>query len=311
MQRVPQQFLEIIRRHSRPLEPLPTGVAPVLKELPDVKCVLWDIYGTLFISGSGEIGTGALEAKQQALSQTLQTLQIEANLSPGELLACYEEEVRRQHELLRQQGAEVPEIQVPRLWQALGCRLAEEGRWRLPPEAAQPWFWHRFALEYEVRSNPVWPMPGVESVLHRLRNSGILLGLVSNSQFYTPLLFPALLGRELPELGFDQELLLFSYQFGEAKPGTFLYREARRRLQQKDIRPDQVVYVGNDMRNDVLPAQACGFLTALFAGDRRSFRPRPEDPCCREAAPTLRLTQLQQLLSCLAGCGGTAAEVVT
>ena len=252
MQRVPQQFLEIIRRHSRPLQPLPTGVAPVLKELSNVRCVLWDIYGTLFISGSGEIGTGAQEARQQALAQTLQTLQIEADLPPGELLACYEEEVRRQHQFLRQQGAEVPEIEVPRLWQTLGCRLAEQGHWRLPADAAQPWFWHRFALEYEVRSNPVWPMPG----------------------------FP-------------------------------VQERARQRLQEKGIRPDQVLYVGNDMRNDVLPAQACGFLTALFAGDRRSFRPRPEDPCCREAAPTLRLTRLQQLLSCLAGCGGTAAEVVT
>ncbi len=298
-----REFLEIIRRHSRPLQPLPTGVSPVLETLDDVKAVLWDIYGTLFISGSGEIGTGAREAKQRALEQVFHALGVQGPASPGELLDCYEQEVRRRHAAQQARGEPYPEVQVADVWCHVARRLSESGRLQLPPESGRQEFWRRFALEYEVRSNPVWPMPEAKSVLHRLRGSGILLGLVSNSQFYTPLLFPALLDEDLHELGFEEDLLLFSYRLGTAKPGCGLYREARRRLEHRGVRPEQVVYVGNDMRNDVLPARQTGFLTALFAGDRRSYRPRAEDPRCRQASPTLRLTRLEQVPRCVVPCG--------
>ncbi len=311
METVPREFLEIIRRHSRPLQPLPTPVAPVLKKLPCVSAVLWDVYGTLFISGSGEIGTGAREIQEQALSQVLQVFGLQGAVSPGELLDSYEQEVRQRHAQQQARGEPYPEIQVPEVWCQVVCRRAEQGQLRLPAQAEQRWFWHRFALEYEVRSNPVWPMPGVKSVLHHLRRSGILMGLVSNSQFYTPLLFPALLNQELEELGFEEELLLFSYRLGMAKPGCGLYEEARRRLARRGIPPERVLYVGNDVRNDVLPAQRTGFLTALFAGDRRSYRPRAEDPQCREVVPTLCLTRLEQLLGCVTDSDRSEAEAVT
>jgi len=38
--------------------------------------------------------------------------------------------------------------------------------------------------------------------------------------------------------------------------------------------PHQVLYVGNDMKSDIIPAKKCGFKTALFAGDKRSLRTR-------------------------------------
>ena len=42
--------------HIRPLAPLPTGLKPE-GELPEkVKSLIFDVYGTLFISGSGDIG---------------------------------------------------------------------------------------------------------------------------------------------------------------------------------------------------------------------------------------------------------------
>ena len=49
----------IMRRQSRPLEPVPTGVSPVLRELPAIRAVMFDIYGTLLISASGDIDADA------------------------------------------------------------------------------------------------------------------------------------------------------------------------------------------------------------------------------------------------------------
>jgi len=50
------------------------------------------------------------------------------------------------------------------------------------------------------------------------------------------------------------------------------------------------------MLNDIYPANAIGFQTALFAGDQRSLRLRTDDPRCVNLKPDLVLTDLAQLL---------------
>jgi len=160
-------------------------------------------------------------------------------------------------------------------------------------------FYRRLAIEYEVRANPVWPMPGCREVLAALCEAGLVLGLISNAQFFTPYLFPALLGKSRAELGFHPELQFFSFEQRQAKPGGGLFRLARAQLERLGIAPDSVVYVGNDMRNDIAPAARIGFQTALFAGDRRSLRLRPDDSSIDDVRPDAILTSLEQLLSCV------------
>ena len=82
-----------------------------------------------------------------------------------------------------------------------------------------------------------------------------------------------------------------------AKPSPRIFDAARRRLSAMGIQPRHALFVGNDMRNDVLPAHRAGFKTALFAGDKRSLRRRKNDPDCRNAAPDLVLTDFNQLIS--------------
>jgi putative hydrolase of the HAD superfamily len=50
------------------------------------------------------------------------------------------------------------------------------------------------------------------------------------------------------------------------------------------------------MLNDMLPAYAEGFQTALFAGDKRSLRLREDDPRCKNLSPDLVITDLRQLV---------------
>ncbi len=49
-------LIEIIRDRSRPLSPVSTGVDAKLQSLHGIRAVLFDVYGTLFVSSSGEIG---------------------------------------------------------------------------------------------------------------------------------------------------------------------------------------------------------------------------------------------------------------
>ena len=53
------------------------------------------------------------------------------------------------------------------------------------------------------------------------------------------------------------------------------------------------------MLNDIYPARQLGFQTALFAGDARSLRLRPEDPRCSDLPVDIILTDLGQLIGYL------------
>lgn len=50
--------------------------------------------------------------------------------------------------------------------------------------------------------------------------------------------------------------------------------EIKKRGIQLGIESSQTLYVGNDMLNDIYPAQQLGLKTAFFAGDQRSLRKR-------------------------------------
>jgi putative hydrolase of the HAD superfamily len=97
-------------------------------------------------------------------------------------------------------------------------------------------------------------------------------------------------------LGFDADLTHYSYRFGQAKPSKTLFNACSNTLIERGLPPSSVVYVGNDVLNDILPASALGWQTALFAGDRRSLRLRQDHAACRTIHPDLVITDLRQLL---------------
>jgi putative hydrolase of the HAD superfamily len=261
--------------------------------LPDVRAVFFDIYGTLLISGSGDVGTATSCPAPAALRAALIELGIETDRLTDE--AGPEPAIRRHHAAARAEGADYPEVDILAVWQQTLTELVARGQ--LPREALQVDL-PRLAVEYECRVNPVWPMPGLASCLEALRNQRVL-GIVSNAQFFTAWLFPALLGETLEVLGFPAQMQYFSYRYGIAKPSPRLFEESLRALSSTGIRPDQTVYVGNDMLNDVTAAASVGLRTVLFAGDRRSLRWRQDDPRVAAGSPDLIITALQQLPDCV------------
>ena len=122
------------------------------------------------------------------------------------------------------------------------------------------------------------------------------MGIISNAQFYTPYLFKWFLNSDLEGLGFKRDLLIFSYRLGFAKPSTFLFQTASKKLSNMNISADSVLYVGNDMLNDIYPAKKTEFNAALFAGDKRSLRLRRDDSRCKNLSPDLVITDLIQIL---------------
>jgi putative hydrolase of the HAD superfamily len=305
-----------IRGQSHPLEPRPAGVTARLEPLPGLRAVLFDVYGTLFISAPGEPGASAggkpaaparaETGRARALGEAIQACGLHAFTAVAERCAVLlPEEIRASHARSRLRGIEHPEVDIRDVFHRMLRRVAREGLLDLPParrDASGPdrGLCECVALEYECRVNPTWPMPGLRGLLEVLRRRGRLLGLVSNAQFYTPWLFPAHLGLGLKELGITRALCAWSYRLGEAKPSRAPFFGVLGRLAERGILPGSVLYVGNDRRNDVEPACALGCRTALFAGDLRSYRPRSGDPRLEEVQPDVVITSLDQLPPLLA-----------
>ncbi|MDG2381478.1 MAG: HAD family hydrolase [Pirellulaceae bacterium] len=287
------QLLQIIRQRSAPMRPVATEVSPRLKPLAGIRAVLFDIYGTMLISGSGEVGTASEIDLPNAVVETLKELGVGTDQLSKPI--CLDSIIKRHHERSRAGGNESPEVDILKVWHDTLAELATTDQIPMHPDELDL---SRVAVEYETRVNPVWPMPNLENCLDAFRGR-VELGIVSNAQFFTPLLFPALMMRSLEDLGFNRNMLYFSYNFGLAKPSDAMFKSAIDQLGKNQISAAETLYVGNDMLNDVATASRTGMKTALFAGDARSLRLREEDPRILGHSPNLVVTDLNQLPTCI------------
>ena len=278
------------RDHATPLEPNPTALAPALAPLPGLKCVAFDIYGTLMISGSGDIGVSDAEAQSESLRSILR--QAGARDLPAQPAECLAELIAQSHRESREAGIEFPEVDILEIWQGLLARAQA-------PEPS-PGDLALMAAQYEMATNPVWPMPGARELLASLRQQGLRLGIVSNAQFYTPALFEAFWESTVEDLGFDPDLCFYSYQDKQAKPGTWLYQQLREALAADSLLPEETLYLGNDALKDVHAAASVGFKTALFAGDQRSLRLRQDHPDL--LPPDAIVTEMAQVAQLVGEC---------
>jgi putative hydrolase of the HAD superfamily len=282
-------LIERIRSLASPLEPEPTNCEPQLTPLGGIRAVLFDIYGTLVISGCGDIGLTAAAQRQRPFLDAWRAAGLDTKGIPPDFdgPAALTAQTRAAHARSRAAGVDYPEVDILDIWRRVLDALAINCA---PPTL------RLLAVEYELRTNPVWPMPGLSRVIATLAARGLVLGVVSNAQFYTPLTLQAFLGRPMDEAGFDPRCCAFSYREGIAKPATEVYTPALAGLREHHgIAREAVLYIGNDMRNDVRPAHALGCPTALFAGDARSLRLREDDPLLRDISPDRVVTSLTQL----------------
>lgn len=276
----------LFARLTRPLAPIPTGMAPDLVKMQPFSAMLFDVYGTLLISGAGEIGICRHAAPDMGNVQAL-LRRHGIDRRPDQIVGDLHQAVSRFHAVSRDQGIAHPEVDILQIWrQVLG--VDDMARIRA------------VALEYELMVNPVYPMPGLDDLLPACRRGKIPMGIISNAQFYTIDILERFLKASLARQGFDPRLLFFSWQTGHAKPSTVMFEKAIKVLAKMRIPAGSVLYVGNDMRNDIWPARYVGFKTALFAGDRRSLRLRASDESCRNLSADLIVTDLRQLIAGIA-----------
>jgi putative hydrolase of the HAD superfamily len=271
-----------LKHYIEPLSPLPTSLNPKGNLKEKIKCILFDIYGTLFISGSGDIGIARQQSQPaQKLKDLLNRYHIKRN--PQIIVNDFFSTIDMEHKRLKNEGVDFPEVEIDRIWmQVLDFEKQETVQ--------------DFAVEYELIVNHVFPMPNLQKMLSTCKKSKVLMGIISNAQFFTPYLFSWFLNSNPEALGFEPDLIFYSYISGHAKPSPFMFEAASQKLKDLGIFANSVLYIGNDMLNDILPAKTVGFKTALFAGDARSLRLRENYPKCRNISADLVITDLIQIL---------------
>lgn len=284
-------WIEAVLRNRERLNPIPTEIPAALNELPAIRAVLFDVYGTLVVSGSGDVGTASEDSEGDALADAYRAV------GWGDVKNL--PTVQQLHQTIRSANAmsghasTKPEVDIVEIWRTA---LRESGNSKRASQTASV---VRLAAEYESRANPTWPMPGATELLRALHRQGIPMGVVSNAQAFTTILVRDLTGTSLELSGFDLDLCILSYRFREAKPSPLLFEQAVAGLDRRGIAPASALYVGNDMLNDVWAASQAGLRTAWFTGDARSCRERRDEARCRSLRPDVVLSELNQVLECV------------
>jgi len=289
------EFLKArIRELSLPMQVRETGLSPGIEPLEGVRAVLFDVYGTLLMSGSGEVGTALESSSEAAMFAALAAAGCAPRENAGRRgVELMQHDIRAAHERMKAEGVDFPEINILETWEEILRSLKRENFVAADSDGVDL---ERLAVEYECRANPVWPMPGFPQVLSELMHKGMRLGIVSNAQFYTPLMIEALAGKSVEQLGFQRDLTVYSYSIRRAKPSSELFQRVLKPFRGNcSITPAETLYVGNDMLNDIQTAARNGCRTALFAGDARSLRLRDQNPPALNPQPDLIITSLMQL----------------
>jgi len=291
-----QRFITL----SKPLKPADTYTKPVLRKLDGIEAVIFDFYGTIFISGVGDIGIDDGKSDAGLLLGALKGAEIKVKDSKAgnRGFEIYNAVVSEEIEKIKSGDIPFPEPDIRVVWEKVLRQLHDEG---LVDTSGTENIHERMSVEFEVRMNPIWPMPDLHETLSEFNTRNIKLGIISNSQFYTPIAFEALAGSSLANLGFSGDLLHWSFEESMKKPGLLFYRRFLEKAGKAfpNLKPENYLYVGNDMLKDIYPAHHFGMKTALFAGDKRSLKWRKGDTRTKNLKPGLVVTELKQLLDCV------------
>ena len=151
---------DLIKTYVTPLTPQPTGMSPGGRLAQKLDCILFDVYGTLFISAAGDISLARQTSPQMSKLEPV-LAKFEIGISPRLLIEKLHRTIEAQHRQRINSGIDTPEIEIDKIWlQILKCDDIECAR--------------KFAIEYELIVNPVFPMPHLSELLAACRQQNCL-----------------------------------------------------------------------------------------------------------------------------------------
>lgn len=218
-----------------------------------IQAVFFDLYGTLVNVETNESDLPPYER----LAEWLGDRKVRAN--PAALQKSYLDGVSKQKAALTDPDGEIDITQV------FSGMLVELGVQKPQPNLVQD-FAKAFRRFTRVKCHPV---PGANDLLNRLK-ADYRLGLVGDAQklFTMP---------ELEELRMVEpfETIILSSETGFRKPSSKMFEVV---LQALEVAPDEAIFVGDSLREDVAGAKAAGIRTLHYCptGKPEAGGPEPD-----------------------------------
>lgn len=281
----------------KPIETEPSDVKTKLRHLNGIKAVVFDVYGTLLTNkaGGNSLAEPSIESDKAIIDALIDTdFDVYDHKFPFSKM--YTDHIQAHYDIRRAEGITYPEINIADVWQdflnELFANNVIDGD--MTDRSIQ-----RLIVRHECKVNPVWSMKGSLEAIRSLQDHNIALGTISTAQFYTPITMETLYQNSLETLGFKKPICIWSYEHRHRKPSAIMFQLCLAGLKVLKIEPNEALYVGNDVFNDILPAQKFGMKTALFVGDKTSTRLHEDDEESKKVKPNIIFNDFKQLTNCI------------
>jgi putative hydrolase of the HAD superfamily len=209
---------------------------------PTIRAVFFDAVGTLLFPNPSALEVYRLAAQKRGVELTSDTIR-------NRFIEAY----RHEEEIDRASAWVTSEDRERIRWKAIVAATLRE----LPD--AETCYGELF--EHFAQPN-AWRLHGdAETVIERLRKSGIIIGMGTN---YDARIWPVLAG--FPILAGLRDRIVMSAAIGFRKPAAEFFREVVRRA---GCESHEVLFVGDDRDNDYEGARAAGLQAVLLSGEGR------------------------------------------
>jgi FMN phosphatase YigB (HAD superfamily) len=280
---------------------------PSVALLPGIRCVLWDVYGTLLRISDGHFSVMPNDdvRLQVALDKTIHEFNMWNHMyrRPGppwqSLIGLYQSAVERQKMAGCPKG-DFPEVNLVEVWRGLIDRLFDkEYTFDEAQYGGMDEFSEKVAYFFHCNLQATEPRDGAVKVMSDLSTAGVLQGFLTDGQSFTlvqTLRAMALQGI-LPPLYklFKPQTLILSTDLGLRKPSRSLFSHAVTQLRSAGIPAKEVLHVSCRLPTDLVPARAAGFKTALLVAEKSGLEVTSEmlrDPATK---PDRLITHLSQI----------------
>jgi FMN phosphatase YigB (HAD superfamily) len=280
---------------------------PHLVPLPQVRAVLWNVYGTLLRIAGGELWFEHPQAfvMNVALDKTIQEYKMWSSMSrkpgqPADYMKQLYTSVLTEHRAVPGGTEKYPEVASDRVWEALIKKLFQKDyKFDAGFFGSLNEFSRKVAYFFHASLQGTACYDGAAAALSALAQKGVKQGLLADGQCFTRVQLQRGLAAQdstfLLDKSLDKDLVVLSYELRGRKPSERLFRQAVNALNQQGIAANQVLHVGTSLARDLVPARRLGMRTALFAGDRISLQASAEQLKEPASRPDVLLTELSQI----------------
>jgi hypothetical protein len=279
---------------------------PHLTRLPQVRAVLWNVYGTLLTVSHGDLlfAHPTPFVMSTALEKTIQEFKMWASMTrkpgqPSEYLAHMYDQLLAEHRL-GTASERNPEVASDRLWEAVVKKLLQKDyKFDALFYGSLNEFSRKVAYFFHASLQGTAAQDGAAAALRHVAEAGLAQGLLADGQCFTVLQLQRGLAAQYPDVRMDAlidpGLRFLSYEPRARKPSERLIRPALAALHERGVAPSEILHVGSRIAQDVAPARRLGLRAALFAGDKSSLQATPEQLKDPAARPDVLLTELTQI----------------